>query len=369
MNYWTSNLSYVVLASSLGVVFSAHSMESSLQSSVIHDKSVQLIVMKAARNPNVSGIISVDLWNAKKGMRILSLETNSDYGFDPSPVLCSPDSYRILTCEGRVAHLWDIDTGRLLKPIKGYDGNICAAAFRPDGQIVFTLSDTGSAYLWNAWTGQMVMQLGSMYEISKVAFGSDRKTLLAGSRNGLAYLRDIETKKQHNLLEKLSRDEHPISVALSPNCKIAFVGYAKTAWLCDVATAKKLRMLEKYEDSGDAVFSADSETILNGSSGGIVHAWSVTTGKLVGTLVPPSYAIFFELVPVTDTSMLHAAVFTHDGKVIVITSFLSHGDHLVRLWDIEKDEIHTITSGIDAFLDYTQGVNLENDSQKECCIQ
>ncbi len=78
---------------------------------------------------------------------------------ETSPVyeaLWDPDGNRVVTTseEGRI-QIWDALTGRPLVPSITQPDRSSVAIFSPDGKLVLSSTSQG-AYLWDAWTGQLV---------------------------------------------------------------------------------------------------------------------------------------------------------------------------------------------------------------------
>src|SRR5208337_4535133 len=71
---------------------------------------------------------------------------------------------------------------------------VWAVAFAPDGKLVLTGSDDGTARLWDVASGRLTATLEHGGLVRSVAFASDGKAVLIGSDNGTARLWDTTGK-------------------------------------------------------------------------------------------------------------------------------------------------------------------------------
>ncbi|HEX6745691.1 MAG TPA: TIR domain-containing protein [Longimicrobium sp.] len=100
----------------------------------------------------------------------------------------SPSGDHILvTQEGRLARVFDAETGRVLVTFRGHDANVTTARFSPDGQFVVTASVDGTARLWDAQTGQTLSVLrGHTSYVQHAEFSLDGRKILTASSDGSA---------------------------------------------------------------------------------------------------------------------------------------------------------------------------------------
>ncbi|WP_309715946.1 WD40 repeat domain-containing protein [Armatimonas sp.] len=81
--------------------------------------------------------------------------------------------------------LWDIETGRLIRVLKGHRGGLDSIAFSPDGERLASGSTDKTARVWQVKTGKTLQVLpGFQGSVFAVAFSPDGKRIAAGGYDG-----------------------------------------------------------------------------------------------------------------------------------------------------------------------------------------
>lgn len=99
----------------------------------------------------------------------------------------NPIMQRILPAEDYTVRLWDADTGKLVREMKGHTGVVYVLAFAPDGRTLVSGSWDGSIRLWDVPGGQelaTVQGQGSAYAVAVTPDG--RKLVVGGGENRTA---------------------------------------------------------------------------------------------------------------------------------------------------------------------------------------
>jgi serine/threonine protein kinase len=118
-------------------------------------------------------------------------------------------------------HIWDLDTGRELEPLRGHDATISGLAISPDGRRIMTGSFDGTVILWN-WDGAQgtIIHRFSMPGDDTgavVAFDSDGNIVAAGNgRESLSHIKPgnliVWDANTHTVVR---RDEKPFAQHLA----------------------------------------------------------------------------------------------------------------------------------------------------------
>ncbi len=242
----------------------------------------------------------------------------------------SPDGTTIVIIgsDDNTACLWDINTRKKLSVLTGHTDLITSVAFSPDGTTVITASWDQTARLWQVTTGKTLKIFLRPKSIVSVAFSPEGTTVLTGSNDAMACVWDVKTGEQLHELE--GHTSWVTSVAYSPDGTTILTGSLdKTTRLWDVTTGQQLDLQEHKEGINSVVFSPDGTTVFTASNK-TAHAC-----------------------PLVKVSK----------KSATIADFPSSPPALKKTTDSVNVKEQSSVLG------FTQAINLDDDSQKECSIQ
>jgi WD40 repeat protein len=255
---------------------------------------------------------SVRLWEMESGREVRPF---LGHALGINHVAFSPDGkYALSASADRTLRLWDVETGREVRVFEGHTGWVRAAAFSPDGRFLVSGSADyrpekndrdHSLRLWDVNTGQELFRFeGETQSINGAVFTPDGRFVLTAGEWRCVLLWDVEQRK---LLRRFATPEStPISIAVSPDGRM-------------VATGHNARAPQEGE-----FFDPDHS---------VVCLWDVETGQLIRKLRGHSAPV-------------NAVAFSPDGRYVVSGSgghhyaetYAAAKDNSLRLWDVTTGE-------------------------------
>ena len=156
------------------------------------------MIRPAALSPDGSRIIAghndghIRVYDTATGELVRTL----DHPGEVKVLRFAPDrSGRFLSAStDRLAHLWDLQTGRKEQTFAGHDHTIIAGAWSPDSRWVATASYDTTARVWDAGTGQPVGEIMPHFAwLSHLEFSPDGTRPATGCRDGTVRLWEPRT--------------------------------------------------------------------------------------------------------------------------------------------------------------------------------
>ena len=224
-----------------------------------------------------------------------------------SHLALSPDNRTLISAAGKLAYIWDVESGLLRRMPVQHEDEVSVVAICPDGKTVATGS-VDSILLWDPKSGQPYDKL-------------------------LPINREAEERKQYSHGSRIE------VLLLSPNeNQILTTAVDGTAKLWSLATGKQVGNSLKHEKIiYDAAFSPNGRTIVTGSEDKTARLWDTVTTKPKGKVLQ-------------HDDLVTRVAFCPDGKKVASGSW----DHTVRLGDAATgepaDEPFQHTASIEAIL-------------------
>jgi WD40 repeat protein len=321
--------------------------------------STETEVVCAMQVATASGDKTVRVWVVSPERELFTLSTSrvDDLGWlalSPDGMLLATNGL------GGSATVWDVKTGQrlLTVPEEGQSFQARAVAFSPDGQRLATAGYDGTTKVWDisalygrepagAFGPDSIPELSTLAGhtpgqvvlggVTGVEFSPDGTLLATASDDGTAKVWEPITGKE--LLTLTGHDlalyvvaQGVYDVAFSPDgTRLATAGMDKTARVWDAASGQELLILSGHSLGLFRVdFSPDGTRLATCSWDGTARVWDTTTGQ--------------ELLALTGhTGTVRQAIYNSDGTRLVTAG----ADGTVRMWDAETgEELLVLSAGV-----------------------
>jgi WD40 repeat protein len=221
----------------------------------------------------------VFIWDAST-LRQLSVLTHGEV---VNSAELSPDGSLVVTAsEDGTARLWDAATGSVVRTLEDEPRGIAWATFSADGRLVATAREK-TVRVWNARTGERLSEMrGHNDWVFFVQFRRDGNVALSASSDGTA--RVWETRTGLPLLELRGHTGAVYTARFSVDGELVVTTSSDgTARVWDVSTGRELRAHRDWVMS--AAFSPEGEELLTVGADGDLYLWEGRTGKRVDRIV------------------------------------------------------------------------------------
>jgi len=233
----------------------------------------------------------IHIWNSSGGQESLNLTGL----IQTEAVAFSPDS-GLLAIAGKAAnnggeiHIFNPDTGKLLKTIKGMKGSVQAIAFGPKGKRLVSGGDDRSVRLFDLDHEKRkspLLMAGHGGRVLAVAFSPDGSLIASAGEDDSIRLWNAHNGTMDRLLAgdpegNTGHKNTVLAVAFSPDGRyLASGSFDKTVRVWDLSNANKQRFILKgHGGSTKAVaFSPDGQQLASASSDKTIHIWDLASGK------------------------------------------------------------------------------------------
>ncbi|MBI3822265.1 MAG: PD40 domain-containing protein [Planctomycetes bacterium] len=302
------------------------------------------------------------------------------YSPDGKTLLATAESYDPASSLASGGHLWDADTGKLLRRFR--DAAVGSDAFfSPDGKLLVDI-DNDAARVWNFATGRVIQSFGGevdpkkykaktdaekadVWKVQWAYFSDDGKTLiLNGPKKDTEILRRFQLSYTGPDGELKFKELRPYDLMdLSGGSVVNFATSADARMLAnenlliDLDTGKKIRELEKpnfeYLSGLTYHFSPDGKTLVGHSFESSIGIWDIATGKLIRTFDSGRRGFRVRAQPISPDGKWIAANDGDDSRVMLFDlatgklrwSFTNGGQHNRCWFSLDSKLIATNSDG------------------------
>lgn len=255
-----------------------------------------------------------------------SQKTYDGVGAQLATVAVSPDAHLLATGgENGSLALFDVESGQLLKKLKGHDekGEVKAVVFHPHGHWLASAGDDKRVIFWSLPQGEKQFEWQAPEKVKALAVSFPNGQYLAsGGEDNNITLWEIKTGKIYKVLKGHTDSISEGGLAFSPDGMwLASASFDNTARIWSMQTGETVHMLMGHSDDlANIAFSPDGQQLATSSDDKSIRLWDVNTGQ---PLFPVLYG---------HQNKVTGLRFIEDGHYLVSTGF----DLTLRVWDIES---------------------------------
>jgi WD40 repeat protein/formylglycine-generating enzyme required for sulfatase activity/serine/threonine protein kinase len=226
----------------------------------------------------------VKLWDLQSAADV-ELTRHVDY---ITSVAYSPDGKRAYSAGGIRAgskdgtdfavRVWDLESGRQLRPLEGHKAAIWSLAISNDGQYLLSGGNDAVPILWDARTGREIHRLvGHTGNVHCVAFLPNGRRAVSSGDDGTIRLWDIESGREVLLHFKdpTGRNER-LAVSLDGHRLFSADGRGHDLRYWNLDTGKVIQKLKWEESPVSGTFTPDGSHAVWGGWGGLLRMYRLT---------------------------------------------------------------------------------------------
>ena len=300
--------------------------------SVLNGSSERIVGAGSGRAVTVSDDGIPRLWNAVTGAT--AKLTGHKHGV--TEAVFNKDGTRVVTfyaspglnADGKwpefdPPRLWDTESNRLVAILEGHSEDVLAAAFSPDRTTLVTTSKYGTAWVWNAQTGQPLKELTG--ERGAVFSPRGERLITYGSGSAASLWSTVDWA----LVTDLPHGGEVTGATFSPDGTTALTASLDgSARLWDSNTGTERAVLDHEDYVHEATFSRSGTRIITASKDQKAKVWD-NKGALIATLNGHRDTVWTAALTADGT---RAVTGSEDGSSVLWNASTGRSDRSDRAW-------------------------------------
>lgn len=304
----------------------------------------------------------------RRVIKVQELTVLSGHSRAINAVAFSPDGNLVASVsDDRSVRIWDVKKGTLLYNLTGHSKYVNVVAWHPFDLLLASGSDDGKIILWQVEGARPQLTINAQPTgVKRLTISPDG--LYLASAGGDFSIKIFRTADGQEIANLSGHSDEIKALAFSPDgLNLASTGYDQCIKLWDVRNGTLIKSIDRAHLLwiNDLVFTQDGEMLATAADDKTVRVWNahdLTPAKTIRdfkeslTALAFSYPDGFTLAVATNDGRIHfyktsdaTKVTTLEGHTAPVRSigfdqtgklFVSGGeDKLIRLWQVEYDEI------------------------------
>lgn len=245
----------------------------------------------------------------------------------------SPDGklLAIASWDGTV-RLIDPDTRRPAGTIDGHDHWVNDVAFSPDSSVLLTVSENGSARLWDMRRLQPMLHIvkDDTRETLRARYSPDGSKFVSGGRDGLARVYRVGSDGRLHFICSISHESWVYGLSFSPDSSLI-----ASSGTTDRIERNSIRVWRAETCAERVSFQIGRSYVpgLDFSPSGKTVAWATDSGDVwLGQIEGHATS---ELLARSQSAKPYRVAFSADARRLAV----AYSDGMVKLWDIALREV------------------------------
>jgi WD40 repeat protein len=218
--------------------------------------------------------------------------------------------------------LYDTDTGRTIRTLRGHSGNVSSVAMSPDNRMLVSVSgEDWSIKIWDVEKGTMMKELGEdIGPVTTVAFSPEGKFFVTGAIGNDRTIKFWDAETFELLNTSPQQPGFIYSLGITPDGKNLVAAVRNFVKVWDLNTNKEILNLKGPQlDLNKVAVSPDNRLVATANREGTVMIMDISQGKELGTLRG-------------HEGWVQSVGFSPDGK----TLYSGAEDKIVKVWDVSN---------------------------------
>ncbi len=217
----------------------------------------------------------ISLWDSETGKRLRMLRGHED---SLSSAMFSPDSRTIVSgSEDATVRLWDTDTYKMKHLLIGHEMAVTCVAYSPDGTIIASGSVDDTIRLWDANTGdEKDVLAGHESDVVGIAFSPTGDKLVSVALSSEIFLWHVGSNELDKVIH--AGGSTIASVVFHPEGRVVAIGWDTGD--VELISVDSEQSLEKFsghlEQVTDLGFASDGNRLVSRSIDGVMYVWDVS---------------------------------------------------------------------------------------------